>query len=421
MAKIKKTLNDQNIKGLESAPAGKRYYAWDAAQPFFGVRVTDNGSKSYGVSAKLPGASNTTFLTIGKVGTIGLAAARKTAAEYLCLASEGKDPRTVEHAKDTALAKEVADDNDGRFRNVLADFLETKEGEIKNYGKMKRTLETNCLPVWGDRQFSSITAKEIADLVRSVIRSAKQKERSKTGKAAGRALLSFIKTMGVWAVSNGRATISAAQIVVPEHVVGAKVKGKRTLSADELKKVWSATRYLNAPEQQIFRMLILTGCRLNEVIQATWSETGDLRGRCWTIPAERMKGGVPHVVPLTDMMIEVLKSLKRGAEGDYIFSVTDGATPYGAPARAKKRLNELCGFSNWVTHDLRRTMRTMVSPLGIKRHIAEEMLAHVQPGVVGTYDLHEYLDEKRDGFERWNAELARIAGPQLKVVAKRAA
>jgi hypothetical protein len=53
----------------------------------------------------------------------------------------------------------------------------------------------------------------------------------------------------------------------------------------------------------------------------------------------------------------------------------------------------------------------------MSEEVCERMLAHVKDD---PYNKHQYLNEKRDGFERWNAELARIVGPQLTVVRRAA-
>jgi integrase len=52
-------------------------------------------------------------------------------------------------------------------------------------------------------------------------------------------------------------------------------------------------------------------------------------------------------------------------------------------------------------HDLRRTVRTGLAKLGIRPDIAERCLNHAQPGIIATYDTHQYLDEKRDSLTQW--------------------
>ena len=62
-------------------------------------------------------------------------------------------------------------------------------------------------------------------------------------------------------------------------------------------------------------------------------------------------------------------------------------------------------------HDLRRTSRTLLSRAGITADIAERCLGHAITGVRGTYDRHEYIDEKRHAFEALASLIARIVHP----------
>ena len=63
---------------------------------------------------------------------------------------------------------------------------------------------------------------------------------------------------------------------------------------------------------------MLTAARTSEVMGATWSEI-DLDAAVWTIPAERMKGGKVHRVPLSDHAVALLKALPREADNPYVF------------------------------------------------------------------------------------------------------
>jgi integrase len=55
----------------------------------------------------------------------------------------------------------------------------------------------------------------------------------------------------------------------------------------------------------------------------------------------------------------------------------------------------------FTLHDLRRTVRTGLAKLGIRPDIAERCLNHAQPGIIATYDTHQYLEEKRDALTQW--------------------
>jgi integrase len=70
----------------------------------------------------------------------------------------------------------------------------------------------------------------------------------------------------------------------------------------------------------------------------------------------------------------------------------------------------------WTLHDLRRTARSLMSRAGVAPDHAERALAHVIPGIRGTYDLHEFRDEKRRAMEALADQVERIINPQDNVI-----
>jgi integrase len=68
------------------------------------------------------------------------------------------------------------------------------------------------------------------------------------------------------------------------------------------------------------------------------------------------------------------------------------------------------GIKAWTPHDLRRTCRTGLAQLKIPPHIAERVLNHAQDRMPGTYDTHDYLDEKREALDQWTAHLQGLIG-----------
>ncbi len=101
--------------------------------------------------------------------------------------------------------------------------------------------------------------------------------------------------------------------------------------------------------------------------------------------------------------------------GDFVFGV-DGHYPL---AGLYQRRQAIAGVTGWTLHDLRRTARSLMSRAGVPSDHAERCLGHVMPGVRGTYDRHEYHDEKRRALEALAALIARIVEPQANVVAMR--
>ena len=73
------------------------------------------------------------------------------------------------------------------------------------------------------------------------------------------------------------------------------------------------------------------------------------------------------------------------------------------------------GLEHFTLHDLRRTMRTHLASLGVRSEVAERCLGHKLRGVEGTYNTHDYLNERRAALETWTALLLDIESGGQKV------
>ena len=119
--------------------------------------------------------------------------------------------------------------------------------------------------------------------------------------------------------------------------MGAKRHRERTLTDAELQAFWWAAGRIPYPFGQLFRLLLLTGVRLNEAAGAHWREF-DLDKKLWVIPTERFKSGSEHIVPLSDAACALLASLPRFRRGDFLFSASFGERPINGFSRAKAQL-----------------------------------------------------------------------------------
>lgn len=197
---------------------------------------------------------------------------------------------------------------------------------------------------------------------------------------------------------------------------------KRFLNDAELLAVWNACGHNNERYGWIIRLIILTGCRRQEVGGMRKSEL-DLSNRIWTIPAERYKTGRPHTVYLASAAVEIIESACAAALGDGVFE-TGKVGKAGRPrlvagfqdwSTYKPLLDERLGdtVAKWVLHDLRRTMRSGLGKLKVPVHVAEMAIGHAQPVIVDIYDQHDYVDETRDAFERWAEHVAQLTGDNV--------
>jgi integrase len=224
--------------------------------------------------------------------------------------------------------------------------------------------------------------------------------------------LGYIRTLYNWAIGTHQFGIVSSPVerLKPKALIGERKARERILTDDELRAVWNAAEAMGYPYGPLFRVLILTGQRLREIADMSWPEV-DLDKRLLTIPAGRMKGGAAHAVPLTAKVVEILAQLPRFTAGDCVFSTTAGQKPVNGFSKAKARIDQLSSVSDWVIHDLRRTMRTHLSALPVQDLVRELTIAHAKPGLHKVYDLHAYQEEKRHCLELWEKRLLGIISP----------
>jgi integrase len=132
-----------------------------------------------------------------------------------------------------------------------------------------------------------------------------------------------------------------------------------------------------------------------------WTE---LNGE-WTLPAARNKTKVDLLRPLSAEARAVLPA--RVGSCPFVFT-TDGMNPISGFGKFKEAFDKACDVSGWTLHDLRRTARSLMSRAGVPTDHAERCLGHVMPGVRGVYDRYEYLEEKREAFDKLAALIGRI-------------
>jgi integrase len=154
--------------------------------------------------------------------------------------------------------------------------------------------------------------------------------------------------------------------------------------------------------------LILTGQREAEVAGVCDDEI-DRTTRLWTLSGQRTKNGERHEVPLSDPALEIIDAQPRIGAKRFLFSL-DGVRPVTTFSRAKNRIDAAvvaaCGepMPHWTFHDLRRTMVSGMARLGIELPVIEKCVNHKSGsfrGIVGTYQRHSFLDEKRKALEVW--------------------
>lgn len=395
----RKHLNNRTVAALR--PAVTNYDVYDVLVPGLAVRVTTKGAKSYVLVKRMPGEANPTRRTIAKVGAIELDEARCIARDWLAQIRKGFDPKEVEEAR----AAEARNDAfDAVAETYIAERLDgKKKADIARVIRREFGGQKDDVPIgpWAGKPIRTIKTRDVADLVVA---------KSMTAPTQARNMLSHLARLMRWAVAKGLIEYSPAAQIRPGDLLGKVVPRARVLTDEELKRLWKTAEIQRYPWGSIYLLLILTGCRLNEVVDARWSEF-DLRRGVWTIPAGRMKGKLAHAVPITSMMSRVLARLPRWNGGDHLFSCSNGVDSVTVTNHIKDQIDVATRIYGWRNHDIRRTMRSHLSALPIEEHVREIMIAHKRKGLQATYDLFQYFEEKRVGFELWHARLSAIVDP----------
>jgi integrase len=203
----------------------------------------------------------------------------------------------------------------------------------------------------------------------------------------------------------------------------------RVLNADEIRWFWQACSTVDAPHggptapkpfEPCFRLLLLTGARLNEVAGMRRDElSADLA--TWTLPGSRTKNKRAHVVPLPPPARELIDAMR--GQHDLVFTTTGHSLPSDW-VRAKRRLDATMlqlarnergahvSISPWRLHDLRRTAVTGMAELGIRPDVIELVVNHVsghRGGIAGVYNRSELMAERKNALERWSAHVEGLA------------
>jgi integrase len=259
-------------------------------------------------------------------------------------------------------------------------------------------LARDILPEWRGRDARTITPREVIELLDGIVA---RGSRVMANRTAG--LLAQLFKFGIH-----RAVVENSPVMLLYRPGGKEKPRSRALSEQELKaflqNLDDACRFQRLPH--VLRVLLLTLQRRSELALAEWREF-NFKDKTWTIPDTHAKAGKGHVLPLSDWATEELQKLKAMTDGSrYVLPGTDRCTPADpkyitrSVARCLKRFRKH-GVDAFTPHDLRRTGRTGLARLGVKIDIAERVLNHARERIEATYDVHDYIEEKREALEKW--------------------
>ena len=381
-------LTDTTVRTIKPAENPKKLF--DGGGLF--LLVTPTGGKLWRLKYRFGGIEK--LLSLGTYPQTSLSDARQKREQARALMLNGVDPRDIKKA-----LKEAGTQENETFE-VIAREWHTKfsaSWAASHSNKIIRRLELYVFPWLGDRQIKSITAPDLLTVLRRIEAKGALDTAHRTKQNCGQVFR--------YAVATGRAARDPSA-----DLRGAipPASGKHMATITDPKEIAGLLRSIDD-----YRGSIVTRCALQlaplffvrpgELRHAEWSEF-NLDAAEWRIPAEKMKAGVLHIVPLSRQALDVLREIHPlTGHGRYVFpSPRTDSRPMSSNAilSALRRM----GFAKdeMSGHGFRSMASTLLNEQGWNRDAIERQLAHAERNSVrAAYNYAEFMPERKKMMQAW--------------------
>lgn len=351
------------------------------------VRVVIKGQRNAN------GKSLRTDFGLGGADVVTLNQARERALEYRRMAKQGLNPR-FNAAREIPTFEEVA-------RQVHIERMPTWRNE-KHGEQWINTLRDYAFPKIGRMPIDSIGQPEVMMCLAPI-----WTEKHETARRLAQRLkivLDVAKSNGFRSGENPVTAIHDAK-VLPK--VKAKPKHHSAMDWRGIPAFYADLKTRDAMAAKALMFTCLTGSRTGEVLGMKWGEV-DFDARLWTCPAERMKAGTVHRVPLTDEMVAILEPL-RAMQSDCVFEGQKRHAPLSNMAMLM--LLRRMQVEGVTVHGFRSTFRDWASEVAnAPREVAEMSLAHkVGSDVERAYARSDLLEKRRALMAQWSGFVSGVA------------
>ena len=374
------------------------------------LQVTSAGSRSWVYRYTLHG--KTRYMGLGPLHAVGLADARKKAMAARQARHEGIDPiddRNAGLAHDRIEAAKAI-----TFRDAAERYIEAHKAgwrNAKHAGQWRSTLETYAYPVLGSLPVQAVDV----GLVLKVLEPIWNTKTETASRIRGRieSVLDWSTARGYRLGENPARWRGHVENLLPRRSKVRKVRHHPALPYGEVGAFMLDLRRQEGTAARALELLILTACRTGEVIGARLGEA-NIEEAVWTVPAERVKSGQEHRVPLSPPALAIVNAMHEGRTSertdDYMFPGGKRGRPLSNMALLA--LLKRMGRDDLTAHGFRSTFRDWAAErTNYPREVAEMALGHaISDKVEAAYRRGDLFEKRRRLMDEW----AKFCGAEAK-------
>jgi len=371
--------------------------------------VSGSGARSWIARVTVDGKRRE--MGLGGFADVSLASAREKARAARGEVQQGIDP--VAKRKQARSDRRARAATQKTFKQCAVAYIEAHEDawrNAKHRAQWPSTFETYAYPTMGSVPVHEVTPAHVLEVLIPIW---------KTKTATATRLRGRMEQVLAWAAAAGlRQGDNPARwdghldqlLAAPSKI--ARAQHHPALQIDDVPKFIAALRQKDGISPRALEFVILTAARSGEVRGATWAEI-DLEAAVWTVPAERMKAGREHRVPLSLSALQLLKTLPRIEGSDLVFPAPRGGmlSDMALTAITRRMPFKAKDGRQCVPHGFRSSFRDWVSDrTNYPRDLAEQALAHaLESKVEAAYRRGDALEKRRELMESWSAFTGKAA------------
>lgn len=363
------------------------------------LQVTGKGGKSWIFRFTLDGKSRE--MGLGSAITFSLAEAREKALTCRKLCAERIDPIESRNARREAARIEAA--KAITFRQCATAYIEAHKAgwrNAKHAAQWAATLNTYAHPAFGDLPVQAVDTALVMKAVEPIW--ATKPETATRVRGRIESILDWAATRGFRRGENPARWKGHLANLLPKRSRVKKVEHHAALPFAEVRAFMKVLGEQPGVSAQALAFTILTAARTGETIGATWSEI-DLDAGVWTVPAERMKAGAEHRVPLSDPALQILREMEAIRLGEFVFPGGKRGRPLSNMAMLKTL--ERMSRDDLTVHGFRSSFRDWASETtAFPSEVVEAALAHtIESKVERAYRRGDLFQKRRELMSAWAA------------------